>query len=150
MDSRQISQYVKNYSSERCLMCGRKGMLYDGCTQWLHFILQYYNRFMDQIFANDPWRRFHTDVTYLFVPGATRFKPNTRYTYRYVATSVTGVNGTTNQTTGLRLEAKCEIEGVGECQNLLRVCALFWLYSSIFSLDIAYTLVLVLFAVIEE
>ena len=70
---------------------------------------------------------FHTDVTCLLVPGPTRFKPNTRYTYRYVATSVTGVNGTTNQTTGLRLEAKCEIEGVGECQNLLRVCVLFGL-----------------------
>ena len=77
-------------------------------------------------------------MTYLLASGPTRFKPNTRYTYRYVATSVTGVNGTTNQTTGLRLEAKCEIEGVGECQNLLRVCVLLGLYSSIFSLDVAF------------
>ena len=77
-------------------------------------------------------------MTCFLVPGSTRFKLNTRYTYRYVATSLTGVNGTTNQTTGLRLEAKCDIEGFGKCQNLLRVCVLFGLNSSIFSLDVAF------------
>ena len=64
-----------------------------------------------------------TDVTfYLFAPGSTRrFALNQRYTYRYVATSVTGVTGTTNQTTGLRIEAKCVIEGLERCRNFLRV-----------------------------
>lgn len=57
----------------------------------------------------------------IFVPGKTRFFTNRRYTYRYVATSVTGVTGTTNQTTGLRIEAKCEIEGLGQCEHMLKV-----------------------------
>ena len=63
----------------------------------------------------------HLYVTFSF-PGQTRFFPNTRYIYRYVATSLTGVTGTTNEITGLRIEAKCEIEASYSCQRILRVC----------------------------
>ena len=48
--------------------------------------------------------------------------PNQRYTYRYVATTVTGVTGTTNQTTGLRIEATCEINALADCRRSLWVC----------------------------
>lgn len=45
-----------------------------------------------------------------------------RYTYRYVATSVTGVAGISKETTGHRIEAKCYIEGLGDCKSVLKVC----------------------------
>lgn len=48
--------------------------------------------------------------------------PNQRYTYRYVATTATGVTGTTNQTTGLRIEATCEINALADCRRSLWVC----------------------------
>ncbi|XP_068740726.1 uncharacterized protein [Montipora capricornis] len=54
-------------------------------------------------------------------PGKTRFLPNTKYTYRYVATSLTSVTGTSSEKTGHRIEAKCSIEGLGDCRNILRI-----------------------------
>ena len=63
----------------------------------------------------------------LFFPASTRFVPNQRYIYRYVATTVTGVTGTTNQTTGLRIEATCEINALADCHRSLWVCYLFCL-----------------------
>lgn len=45
-----------------------------------------------------------------------------RYTYRYVATSVTGVAGISKETKGHRIEAKCYVEGLGDCKSVLKVC----------------------------
>ena len=77
--------------------------------------------------------------------------PNQRYTYRYVATTVTGVTGTTNQTTGLRIEATCEINALADCRRSLWVCyfVIFSCLLKIFflfrSLDVSEVIVLSVF-----
>ena len=74
--------------------------------------------------------------------------PNQRYTYRYVATTVTGVTGTTNQTTGLRIEATCEINALADCRRSLWVCyfvifsCLLKIFFLFWSLDVSEVIVL--------